>query len=386
MTGHIFIYGEIGTSVGQVSLKSVKSQIDQQKDAEDFILHMVSPGGDVFQGYAIYNAIKNTGKKFTGQIEGLCASIATLIIFGCDRIVMNRTGELMVHNPKISDLKPSDAYDLRHVANQLDTIKNLLVDVAGERAQRNGKPMSKEKLWELYDNETWLTAQQAEQFGFVDEVVDAMKAVAKVDLNSFKMEKSLFKTLVRKFQNLLEVSKIKNEFTETLQDGTVVIVMSEDGAWEGKQVIREDGSPLDPGDYVLASGKTITVGDNSTITTVKEAESPAAKEEQNEMDNKIKELEAQLAEAKAAKETAEATAQAALKEAVSAKAETSKFQNRVTNLEKDFLALKEAAGKTLGDDKPLPTGPVFKNADGSESMYDPMAEFVKRKLKARSGQ
>lgn len=383
MTGHIFIYGGIGTGLGEVSLKSVKSQIDNS--ASDYVVHIVSPGGDVFEGYAIYNAIKNTGKKITTQVEGLCASIATLIAFAGDKIVMNKTSEFMIHNPRISDLK-GDAYDLRNVANQLDTIKNLLIEVSGARAQRNGKPMSKEKLWELYDNETWLTAQQAEQFGFVDEVVDAMKAVAKVDLNSFKMEKSLFKTLVRKFQNLLEVSKIKNEFTETLQDGTVVIVMSEDGAWEGKQVIREDGSPLDPGDYVLASGKTITVGDNSTITTVKEAESPAAKEEQNEMDNKIKELEAQLAEAKAAKETAEATAQAALKEAVSAKAETSKFQNRVTNLEKDFLALKEAAGKTLGDDRPLPTGPVFKNADGSESMYDPMAEFVKRKLKARSGQ
>jgi len=72
MVGDIFIYGEIGTGPGQVSQKLVKAQID--KTAEKYVVHIFSPGGDVFEGYGIYNAIKNdtAGKYVEVHIEGLC--------------------------------------------------------------------------------------------------------------------------------------------------------------------------------------------------------------------------------------------------------------------------------------------------------------------------
>lgn len=369
MTGHIFIYGGIGSSAGEVSLKNVKAQIDPT--ASDYIVHIVSPGGEVFEGFGIYNILKNTGKKITTHIEGVCASIATLIAFAGDEIIMNRTSEFMIHNPKISDLK-GDAKDLRNVANQLDIIKNLLIEVSGARAARNGKSITKDQLMQLYDNETWLNAQQAQEHGFVDDVQDAIKAVARVDLKPFKMEKNLLKTLIGKFNNLLQISKIKNDFTETLADGSVIVVISEDGAWEGKKVVREDGNPLEAGDYTLVSKKVITVDADSTITTVTEAPSPAAQQQDAEMDNKIQELEKQLAEARTAKTTAEATAQAALTEATTAKAETAKIQNRVTTIEQDFLKLKEAAGLPIGDPAPLPRGPVNKLPEGQKN--DPMGD------------
>ena len=120
--------------------------------------------------------------------------------------------------------------------------------------------MTKEKLWALYDNETWLTADEAKAMGFVDEVVDAIKAVAKVDLKHYKMKDQ---NLWTKIQNLFSLKKFKNEFTETLADGRVIIVMSDDEDWTGKQVIYEDGTPLEPGEYPLADGKVITVGEIS---------------------------------------------------------------------------------------------------------------------------
>lgn len=103
MTGHVFIYGGIGSGPGETSLKSVKAQLDPQ--AENYIVHLVSPGGEVFEGFGIYNILKNSGKKITTHIEGVCASIATLIAFAGDEIVMNKTSEFMIHNPNISDLK-----------------------------------------------------------------------------------------------------------------------------------------------------------------------------------------------------------------------------------------------------------------------------------------
>lgn len=381
MTGHVFIYGGIGSGSGEVSLKAVKAQLDPS--ADDYIVHIVSPGGEVFEGFGIYNILKNTGKQITTHIEGVCASIATLIAFAGDKIIMNKTSEFMIHNPAISDLK-GDSSDLRNVANQLDTIKSLLIDVSFARASRNDKAISKEKLMQLYDNETWLTAQQAKEFGFVDDVQDAIKAVARIDLNSIKMEKSLFKALASKFMNMIKLANIKNEFTETLEDGRIIIVMSEDGAWEGKQVVLEDGSPLEPGNYPLKSGKSITVGDGSVITTVSEAPAPEDKQKTEDVENKIKELEAQLAEAKAAKETAEASAQAAQTEAANAKSETAKIQNRVKTLETDFLKLKEEAMKTVGDDTPVTRGPVFKNTDNPAKDYDPMGEEFKKHLQGRN--
>lgn len=380
MTGHIFIYGAIGSGPGEVSLKYVKSQIDDK--AKDYVVHVISPGGDVFEGYGIYNILKNTGKKITMHVEGLCASIATLIVFAGDEIIMNKTSEFMIHNPKITDLK-GESSDLRNVADQLDKIKTLLIDVSGARAARNGKPISKEQLWALYDNETWLTADEAkDKYGFVDEVQDAIKAVASIDLTKFKMTPKKNESLWAKFQNMLKT--FKNAFTETLADGRVIVVESEDEDWTGKKISFEDGSPVPAGEYPLVSGKTISVDDTGTITQVTEAPAPADKQQSEEMDNKIKELETQLAEAKAAKETAEATAKAAQAQATAAETKAAKFENRVAAIEKDFLALKEEAGKTVGDNTPPSKGPAFKNIDNPAKDYDPMGEEFKKQLQARN--
>lgn len=373
MTGHIFIYGNIGTRTGEVSLKAVKSQID--KTAEDYIVHIFSGGGDVFEGYGIYNALRNDtgGKPVTVQIEGICASIATLIAAAGTKIIMNRTGEFMIHNPHITDLK-GDARELRSVANQLDKIKSILIDVYERRTG-----LAKEKLWELYDNETWLTAEEAKKMGFVDEAVDAIKAVATVDLNNFKMEKP--NPFVMFFRNLAGLSKFKAQYEEALADGRVIYVMSDDEDWTGKAVVlAEGGAPLEAGTHALASGKTITVDEAGVITQVGEPEA-AAKKEEEEMNAKIAELEKQLAEAKTAQASAEAAAKEASGKAEQAQQASAKFENRFNEMSAEFLKMKEEHKKTFGDteDPTKQKGPAIKNMKGDPMAngYDPMAEFFK---------
>lgn len=383
MTGHVFIYGAIGTGAGEVSLKNVKAQIEQNSSATELEVHFFSPGGDVFEGYAIYNALVKTGKKRIGHIEGLCASISTLIAFSCDEIWMDRVAEFMVHNPKISDLK-GDANEIRNAADQLDKIKNILVDVAGQRAARNNKPISKEKLWQLYDNETWLNAQETVLIGFADRVIDAIKAVATIDLKHIKMEKE--KTgLMSMIKNLFSLPKFKNQFTETLADGRVIVVMSDDENWTGKQVVTETGEAIEPGEHALASGKILVVGDGSVIAEVKAAPAPEDKQKDEEMDNKIAELETQLAEAKAAKDKAVAEADASKTEAATQKAAVAKIENRMQALEKKYLNLAEEAGKTVGDRTEPSKGPVIKNVEENNVVSDPMTAFFIKNQKARSG-
>lgn len=375
MTGDIYIYNVIGpdASMGEVSAENIRHQLKANKDAEELTLHIISPGGDVFEGYSIYNALKNSGKKITTHIEGTCASIATLVAAAGQNIIMNRTAQFMIHNPKVSGLSSdADSKRLRNVADQLDQIKSILIDVYERKTG-----LSKEKLWELYDNETWMSAVEAEQMGFIDESVDAIKAVASFDLTNFTnnmkdaKETSILQGLINRFSNLL---KYKNEQSVTLEDGTVILVMSEDGDFTGKPVTREDGSPLEPGDYKITDGRTITVGEGSTITEVKDAE-PAAvaepnKEEDMKKDEEIANLKAQLAEAKAQATTASASAV--------------KFENRLKTVEKEFLTLKEEALKTLGDPAPQGKGPVFKNVDNPAMDFDPMGEEVKKNLKSRN--
>jgi len=369
MIGHIFIYGEIGRGMGQVSVRNVQSQLEPNKS--EYILHLISPGGDVFEGFGIYNLLKNTGKKITTHIEGVTASIATLIAFAGENILMNRTSEFMIHNPYITDLK-GDSKDLMNAASQLEKIKSLLLDVSGRRAARNGKAISQEELSKLYDNETWLTPEQALQYGFVDDVQDAIKAVAKIDLKNLKMEKNegwLKSAFTRLFKN----KSFKNEFTETLEDGTVVVVMSEDGDWTDKPIVTQSGEPLAPGEYTLSSGKVITVGEGSTITQVSEA--PAEAENKEEDMSKIKELEEQLAAAKAGQAAAEAKANeiaAKTEEAV-----TAKFENRFKKLESEM-------SKTIGEIPKIGKGPSFVNFDNPAQEYDPMGEEALKILRTRN--
>ena len=118
MAGHIFIYGGIGLDQREheISADNVRQQINENKSESELIVHLISPGGDVFEGEAIYNALKNSGKKITTHIEGTCASIATLIAAAGSNIIMNKTARFMIHNPKISNMQTAaDSRDLRHV-------------------------------------------------------------------------------------------------------------------------------------------------------------------------------------------------------------------------------------------------------------------------------
>lgn len=367
MTGDIFIYGGIGTDERnqEVSFENVRKQIANNSAASELIVHIISPGGDVFEGYSIYNALKNSGKKITTHIEGTCASIATLIAGAGDKIIMNKTAQFMIHNPHVTGIdRPADSKILRNVAGQLDQIKTLLINVYKHRTG-----LTQEELWALYDNETWLTADEAKQKGFIDESVHAIKAVAKVDLTKINSEMentNALKGLINRFSNLL---KFKNEVKETLEDGTAIIVMTDDGDFTGKQVIYEDGSQVPAGEHKLVTGKVLVVDGNSVITEVKEAEAP---QDDMEKQKEIDALKAQLAEAQAKATEAEAKLTSVTAEAATAKADSIKFQNRIETIEKDFIKLKEEALKTIGDPTPPQKGAAFKNSSVKD--FDPMGE------------
>ena len=268
----LYIYGSIGE--GGVTADYVKNQIEQAKKKKytAINLRISSPGGEVYEGYTIYNLLKNSGLKIETTIEGFCASIATLIALAGEDVTMNKTASFMIHNPFVG--VEGDADTLRQTADHLDTIKKELIKVYQERTG-----MSTDQLWALMDNETYYTAEGAETAGFVKVVNEAnYKAVAYFKSKPDKMEKPLLDLIKSEFKSIknsiTSMLKPKNIDT-TLEDGTAVFIETE-GDILGASIytIAEDGTyvPLEDGEYTLADGTGIVVT-GGAITEVM----PAAK-------------------------------------------------------------------------------------------------------------
>ena len=153
------IYGEIGRDVLDTDFTA-----SLQKITGDVLLKINSPGGSVFQGYAIYNALKEYNRgTITVHIDGVAASMASVICLAGDKIIMADNAMLMIHNPKSSGF--GESKDLRKQANFLDKVKSVLMQTY---AKKTG--LKKGKLTTMLDDETWLDANEALGFGFIDEI------------------------------------------------------------------------------------------------------------------------------------------------------------------------------------------------------------------------
>ena len=382
MTNHIWIYGEIGDAASRKESKHYSFQDFQKEfdpDASDYTVHIFSPGGDVFQGFAMYNALKNTGKKIKVQVEGVCASIATLIAGAADpgQLFINEQSQWLVHNPSFNNIS-GDARELRTGADQLDQIKTLLINVYRKRTG-----MSDTALWEILNTGKPMTAQQAQQLGFVDQVVESMKAVAYADLTFLQdMENNVVLQAIKALETKISSLWKPKNMSVTLADGTVLMVMSEDGEWAGKQVSTEQGTPLEPGEYPLTDGRILVVGDQSTISEVREAqakqeeepEDMKAKEELEKAQARIKELESALE----ARNTAETEAKAQV-EAEQAKVKT--LQNKIDVDMKNMQAeLDKLKNITAGDDSKPDLGVKKQFNDGKTEVQDPMKAWFAQKF------
>src|SRR5688572_7364099 len=287
MTGHIQIKGEIG---GEVTVKSVLAQIDP--NATDYEVEISSGGGEVWTGYQIYNELKKLKKPITVIINGICASIATLIAAAGDTIKMYDVSQFMIHDPSVS--LEGGASDLRSGADALDQIKSTLVTVYSRKTK-----LGRDEIATDMSNETFMTPEMALSKGYIDEIIPAgelpqdlidslknFKAVAYLNIKNMTTEKDkselkgMFDNLGKRISNAFKMMRFTNVKNAALEDGKGIIIMTEDDVWEGKQVTYDDGSPLAAGSYTTAEGVKFVVDDNSVITSVTAA--PADNDENME--------------------------------------------------------------------------------------------------------
>lgn len=174
----MYIDGEIVTDEYEDSDTSASGFRDALKslgDVKSINLHINSPGGSVFEGIAIYNMLKQNKAKVNVYVDGLAASIASVIAMSGDAIFMPSNAMMMIHNPWT--LAVGNANELRKQADDLDQITKSSVQTYLNKA---GDKLNEATLKELMDNETWLTAQEAVDYGLADEVMEPNKAAASI--------------------------------------------------------------------------------------------------------------------------------------------------------------------------------------------------------------
>ena len=164
----ISIFDEIG--MYGVSAKQFISDLKSIPATDRIVLKIHSPGGEVFDGNAIFNALQRRGNVEV-QIEGLAASMATVISLAGMPVKMAANGFYMIHNPW--GVAMGDAAELRDQAQLLDKIRSNMV---GAYAAKSGQSAEQIQAW--MDSETWFTAEEALDAGFVDEITDTLSLAA----------------------------------------------------------------------------------------------------------------------------------------------------------------------------------------------------------------
>ena len=157
------LYDKMGVS-DYTSPKKVKAQLKDCAFSNDLIVNVSSGGGDVFAASEIYTMLRDSGKKVTVNIQGLAASAASVISMAGDTVRISPTAQIMIH--KASNGIQGNADGMSHNANVLDGIDK---SIAAAYVAKTG--MKESDLIQMMSNETWLTAKDAVDKGFADEIM-----------------------------------------------------------------------------------------------------------------------------------------------------------------------------------------------------------------------
>jgi Protease subunit of ATP-dependent Clp proteases len=172
----LLIYGEISSFQfwgDETTPKEVDDMLKAIGDVKELTVRINSPGGEVFAGMAIYSMLKRHSATVTAYIDGLAASIASVIPLAADKIVMMRGAMYMIHKPSVT-VWGATADKLRQQAELLDKIEG---EMRGLYSAKTGK--SDEEIAEiLAQGDVWYTADEAVAAGFVDEIEGELEVAA----------------------------------------------------------------------------------------------------------------------------------------------------------------------------------------------------------------
>ena len=252
-------------------IKDFINSIDESDDNID--IHIHCRGGSCMEGWAIYDALRTSGKKITAVIEGECSSMASVILLAAPKGARfaQKNATLLIHNPFLSFY---DLWDENVTADDMDRLKAKLDAQANELRLEQNKIVSlyvertgtdAETLQKIMDSDTAMSMEKAMELGFIDNILEpntdsnkrqkSMKTVA-VDESLFK--RMLNKLGIKKAEDLNVVN-----MTVSAVDGAELTIDREDGDPQ----VGDTASP--DGEFVMEDGSTITVSGGAITNIVK---------------------------------------------------------------------------------------------------------------------
>lgn len=178
-TAEIMIYDQIGKSFWDddtVTAKAFDEELKALGDVSEITLRVNSPGGDVFDGVAIYNTLSNHPAKVVARIDGIAASAASLIVMAADEIIMPENAYMLIHEPQTICWGTSE--DIMKVAADLES---MTATFAATYAKRSGTDAT--RIEEIMAEDRLMTATEAIELGLADRTAEAVKMVASYSMS-----------------------------------------------------------------------------------------------------------------------------------------------------------------------------------------------------------
>ena len=173
----LYIYGDIVASDWErwgeedVCPQGVADFLNQIEAGADLTVYINSGGGDAFAGIAIHNILsRHTGHK-RGVVDGIAASIASVILMACDEIVMSSGAQIMIHKPLTFAYGNADDF-----GKEIETLDKCQQSITAIYMQRVKEGITEEKITDLINAETWMTAKDAQEIFSVE--IEERPAVA----------------------------------------------------------------------------------------------------------------------------------------------------------------------------------------------------------------
>lgn len=272
---------------------------------QDLTIRVHSPGGLVTEGVGIANLIKAHQGTTTTKGVGFVASIATAILLSADKVTMSNNAWFMIHKPW-SSMWGGESEDFRQQADLLDKMEGQLVDIYVTQIEGNGKLInnSREETAEQVRTwmaaETWFTAAEALEHGFIDEIVDATDYVSETNaravmaqLKDFKAAPAALMNSIQSFQ-ANDMSKKKGGLLEGLrnllnQHGDTPAPAAE-AETETVETVETDSSEAIEAARQLLESQGFQVAEAETETEEVEEEVEATEEVEGEQDTDIQAL------------------------------------------------------------------------------------------------
>lgn len=322
------IYNPIMTEEGAEMMRWLGTDGVCFKDVDEFLasiaeeddtieLRLHCEGGSVTEGWAIVDKLRATGKKITATVEGVCASMATVVLLAASERKAYPHASLLIHEPYIPEFTLADAYraeDLQKMADSLNAETQKILDFYVERTGAD-----RAELEALMGEDKFVDMERAKALGFITEILPPLSARSRTakaqakwnnhqNSNNMAEKKNAIAEAFAALGEALGLSQPKAVAYElTTESGDTITIDKPEGE---EPAVGDTASP--DGEHKMPDGTTIVVVDG-VITEIKPAEEQEkTTEEENEelakANARIAELEAELANAKAEAESAKAQA------------------------------------------------------------------------------